>query len=497
MNKRSAGVLLNISELPSEFGIGGFGDESIDFAKWLKYVGFSKWQILPLTCLGMGDSPYSGHSAFGGNSLYIAPKKLLNIGLIDENAMRSAMYGGSAHTVDYAFVRNAKRALVDGLVDRLASSPEVIEYATAHKYWLDDYAAYMAIKDAHRGLAWYDWDSDLREHDAAAISAFISSHRRNYDYYIVEQYLFDMQWRAVKTEINEIGVDIIGDMPIYVSLDSVDVWAHRNIFELDESGKPTAVAGVPPDYFSATGQLWGNPLYNYTAMAQDGYEWFVERGKRMAELYNTVRLDHFRAFDRYWAVPYGSANAINGKWIKADGYGLLNKIMASNPDLDLIAEDLGIIDDGVIELRNALGLAGMHVMQFGFDDPFSTNAPHNFLRHSVAYTGTHDNNTTFGWLYELSPECRQNVYAYTGAPEGLEGGTTSKQVYAIIRTLMTSAANTVIVPFQDLSGWGNDTRINVPGIAEGNWRIRITYNDITNIDTQKFRDIIELSGRRC
>lgn len=495
MNKRSAGVLLNISELPSEFGIGGFGDEAIDFAKWLKYVGFGKWQILPLTCLGMGDSPYCGHSAFAGNALYIAPKKLLNCGFIDENTMRETMYNGSAHTIDYSFVNKAKRGLVANVVDKLINDDKIKDYAIKQKYWLHDYAAYMSIKDYYNGAPWYEWESDLREHDEITIKNFIETHRREYNYYVVEQYLFDTQWQSVKSEINSIGIEIIGDMPIYVSLDSSDVWAHREIFELDDNGKPSKVAGVPPDYFSATGQLWGNPIYNYQAMAIDGYRWFVERGKRMAELYNTVRLDHFRAFDKFWAVPYGSPDAIDGEWIKADGLQLLTRVMKANPQLNLIAEDLGIIDEGVIKLRNDLGLAGMHVMQFGFDDPNSTNAPHNYLRHSVAYTGTHDNNTIFGWLYELAPEKRQNVYEYVGAPEGLEGGAGSRQVYSIIRTLMTSAADTVIVPFQDLSGWGNDTRINVPGVADGNWRIRITYNDINSIDAQKFRNIIELSGR--
>lgn len=488
---RTAGVLLSISMLPNEYGIGGFGDEALEFGKRVRSIGFRDWQILPLTTIGMGNSPYSGVSAFAGNYLYIDPKRLQKSGLIDDDQARESVYNGSIYTVNYDFVRYSKKRIIQHCAGKVDTS----EYYEREKDWLKPYAEYMVIKELNELRPWYEWSDELKSRDMSAVDKVIAENKEKFDYYVLEQYLFDKQWSELKTELNAIDMKIIGDMPIYVSHDSADVWANRDIFKLDADGNPTEIAGVPPDYFSADGQLWGNPLYDYNAMAKDGYKWFKARVRRMNTLYDALRIDHFRAFDRYWSVPNGSKTAVNGKWEQAKGKELLTAVMKDSPGIELIAEDLGIIDDGVIKLRESLGLAGMHVMQFGLNDPTSTNCPHNFIKNSVAYTGTHDNTTAFAWLYEMQAQERENVLKYIGSSGAVEGGSYSKQIFALIRCLMTSVADRAIVPFQDLCGWGGDTRFNIPGVANGNWVVRITDNAINSLNVIGLNDLIRITGR--
>ncbi len=368
-------------------------------------------------------------------------------------------------------------------------------YANEQRDWLIDYAIFMALKDLHGGKPWFEWEDRFKYHDHSAIGEFMNEYSRELGYYICEQYLFEQQWQMRKEQINQMNIGIIGDMPIYVSYDSVDVWANPQYFDLDENYKPKKVAGVPPDYFCAEGQLWGNPLYNYDEMRKDNFRWFCNRIERMFKLYDKLRIDHFRAFDRYWAVEYGAKNAIEGEWCKGIGRELFAIVRHKFPKADIIAEDLGVIDDGVIDLRERTGFPGMRVLQFAFDSEVSPHMPHNYERNCIAYTGTHDNTTIYGWLASLGADARAKLYDYIGEHSDLEGGENSRLVWACIRTMLLSVADIVIIPFQDLAGWGEDTRMNIPGKATGNWRPRVTYDAIDRIRTDRLRRFNYLSNR--
>ncbi len=494
---RGSGVLLNISSLPSEFGIGGFGEEIVKFAEFLKRGDCKWWQVLPMTTIGLGESPYSGVSAFAGNYLYIDPFLLRDKGFITYEECDSLKYYGSPYVVDYEFCYNQKRRAVQMAYNHIMETDTDVlyTYANEQRDWLIDYAIFMALKDLHGGKPWFEWEDKFKYHDHSAIGEFMDEYSRELGYYICEQYLFEQQWQMRKEQINQMNIGIIGDMPIYVSYDSVDVWANPQYFDLDENYKPKKVAGVPPDYFCAEGQLWGNPLYNYDEMRQDNFKWFCNRIERMFKLYDKLRIDHFRAFDRYWAVEYGAKNAIEGEWCKGIGRELFAIVRHKFPKADIIAEDLGVIDDGVIDLRERTGFPGMRVLQFAFDSEVSPHMPHNYERNCIAYTGTHDNTTIYGWLASLGADARAKLYDYIGEHSDLEGGENSRLVWACIRTMLLSVADIVIIPFQDLAGWGEDTRMNIPGKATGNWRPRVTYDAIDRIRIDRLRRFNYLSNR--
>jgi len=494
---RGSGVLLNISSLPSEFGIGGFGNEAVKFAEFLKLGDCKWWQVLPMTTIGLGESPYSGVSAFAGNYLYIDPIMLRDSGYLTYEECDSLKYYGSPYVVDYEFCYGQKRKAVQMAYQHiLQSNTDVLyTYTNEERDWLMDYAIFMALKDYHNGKPWFEWEDKFKYHDHSAIGEFMNEYSRELGYYICEQYLFEQQWQMRKEQINQMNIGIIGDMPIYVSYDSVDVWANPQYFDLDENYKPKKVAGVPPDYFCAEGQLWGNPLYNYDEMRKDNFRWFCNRIERMFKLYDKLRIDHFRAFDRYWAVEYGAKNAIEGEWCKGIGRELFAIVRHKFPKADIIAEDLGVIDDGVIDLRERTGFPGMRVLQFAFDSEVSPHMPHNYERNCIAYTGTHDNTTIYGWLASLGADARAKLYDYIGEHSDLEGGENSRLVWACIRTMLLSVADIVIIPFQDLAGWGEDTRMNIPGKATGNWRPRVTYDAIDRIRIDRLRRFNYLSNR--
>ena len=494
---RGSGVLLNISSLPSEFGIGGFGEEIVKFAEFLKRGDCKWWQVLPMTTIGLGESPYSGVSAFAGNYLYIDPFLLRDKGFITYEECDSLKYYGSPYVVDYEFCYNQKRRAVQMAYNHIMETDTDVlyTYANEQRDWLIDYAIFMALKDLHGGKPWFEWEDKFKYHDHSAIGEFMNEYSRELGYYICEQYLFEQQWQMRKEQINQMNIGIIGDMPIYVSYDSVDVWANPQYFDLDENYKPKKVAGVPPDYFCAEGQLWGNPLYNYDEMRKDNFRWFCNRIERMFKLYDKLRIDHFRAFDRYWAVEYGAKNAIEGEWCKGIGRELFAIVRHKFPKADIIAEDLGVIDDGVIDLRERTGFPGMRVLQFAFDSEVSPHMPHNYERNCIAYTGTHDNTTIYGWLASLGADARAKLYDYIGEHSDLEGGENSRLVWACIRTMLLSVADIVIIPFQDLAGWGEDTRMNIPGKATGNWCPRVTYDAIDRIRTDRLRRFNYLSNR--
>lgn len=485
---RSSGIFLSISSLFSDFGIGGFGSEVETFAEFIKNGGGHWWQVLPITTIGLGNSPYSGVSAFAGNYLYIDPVKLCKKGYINEADVEEAKYHGEPYTVDYDFVLNSKRRVIEKAYENIKKDKSsLLElYMGSNRNWLLDYALYMSIKDYFGGKPWFEWDEPYKMHDNSVIGQFISEHSEEIGYYVCEQYLFEEQWQECRATIAKYNIKIIGDMPIYVSYDSADVWANPENFELEsQTLKPKKIAGVPPDYFCREGQLWGNPIYNYDYMKKHRFNWFVERIERMFKLYDKLRIDHFRAFDRYWAVDFGAENAINGEWVQGCGDDLFPILHKKFPNADIIAEDLGIIDDGVIAMREKYGFPGMRVLQFALDSGSSPHIPHNFERNSVVYTGTHDNNTTYGWLTHLNHEQMSKLQDYLGEYDELRGGENNNYIWSCIRVLMTSVADIVIIPFQDLAGWGEDTRLNIPGVAENNWRVRVPRYVLNNIQLDK------------
>ena len=399
MLNRSSGILLNVSSLPSKYGIGGFGEETERFADFMLESGFHYWQILPITTIGTGWSPYSGSSAFAGNFLYIDPDRLVRDGLIGREDADKCRYD-DPYAVNYIFCRDAKRALLRKAYDGFADAAALDRFEKEHA-WLPDYALFMAIKDAHDGKPWWQWEDRYKFAAKGDRKAIAGEFAREYRYYVFEQYIFDRQWSEVRDALALKNVRIIGDMPMYVSLDSSDVWGDPALFKLDENLAPTEVAGVPPDYFSKDGQLWGNPLYNYSHMRKDGFKWWMSRIDRMMELYDVLRIDHFRAFSAFWAVDAKAKTAKEGEWRKGVGKELFPKVFKKYPRERFIAEDLGIIDEDVNELLAYTGLPCMRVMQFGFEDGDSIHLPHNFSRNCVGYTATHDNNTTLGWMYSL------------------------------------------------------------------------------------------------
>lgn len=497
MLKRSSGILLNISSLPSEYGIGGLGKETDEFCDFARECGFHYWQILPVTTIGLGDSPYSGVSAFAGNYLYTDPDTLAKEGYISEEEKREYVYE-NPYAVDYAWVRESKKKLLKKAYTVAAQKDaEKLEQFEKSAGWVRDYALFMALKEYYDFKPWWEWDEKHKKIKEAEKKKFISEHREEYGFYLFEQYVFEKQWTDAKKRINEKGIKLIGDMPMYVSLDSADVWGQPDAFMLDENMNPTQVAGVPPDYFSEEGQLWGNPLYNYDNMRKDGFSWWMKRFDRMAELYDVLRIDHFRAFSQYWAVDFGQKTAKNGQWKDGIGQELFTKVFEKHDMDGFIAEDLGIIDEKVNELLAKLGLPCMRVMQFGFSDGDSIHLPHNFSRNCVGYTATHDNDTTLGWMYKLPENILDYMLRYIECDrkDFGGGGYDCKATKIFIRRLVSSCCRLAVIPFQDMCGYGSDCRMNTPGVAQGNWTFRATKDAMNSVDKGYFHYINCLYGR--
>lgn len=495
--KRGAGVLLNISSLQGDYAIGGFGDEVLKFADHIKSMGFHYWQVLPMTKIGFNNSPYSSESAFAGNCLYVSPDMMFKDGYISGEDLQECKYYNQRYSVDYQAARIVKRRMFEIAYKNFSKMDELKTFLEKEKYWLDGYAKYMAIKEAHELKPWWEWPKGLKACKADVVKAFIDKHEDRYYFYVFTQYMFQKQWDIMRKEIKKRDVKIIGDTPIYVALDSADVWNNQGEFLLDKNGRPKSVAGVPPDYFSATGQVWGNPLYNFNKMKKNDYAWWLDRVQRMFDLYDIVRIDHFRAFDRFLAIPYGETTAVNGKWKKGPGMDLISKINAKFSKDRIIAEDLGTIDDGVRELLKESGYFGMRVLQFAFDDYESTHLPHNYPLNTVAYTATHDNNTTLGWLYATSEETRKYIFDYLEIDWNTwgEGGYYSKSVKTAIKAVIRSSALLAVIPYQDLCGYGADTRMNIPGVCDGNWAFRMTQEAYDNIQKDYYLHLNNIYGR--
>lgn len=494
--KRCGGVLCHISSLPGKYGIGTLGEGARLFVDFLKESGFGLWQILPVGPCDFYNSPYSGESLFAGNVLFTDPGILFEKGLITKDELESAEFS-DIYVTQYDALKKTRPALFRAAFGRISESDrEEICAFDRENTWLHGYALYRAIKDRFSGAPWYEWEKPYRMRDKKALSLFEKEHAEDIFYHKFLQWEFSRQWASLKEYANKSGVGIVGDMPIYPAYDSADVWYNPQLFMLDDDLSLTHCAGVPPDYFCADGQLWGNPLYNWNEMEKTSYRFWLDRIKLTLTRCDAVRIDHFRAFCAYWAIPAGQS-AKNGRWLPGPGMKLFNAVKKELKNPNIIAEDLGDIDDDVRSLLKESGFPGMGVMQFAFiSDGDSVHLPHNYSRHTVAYTGTHDNTTILGWLWESTPESRNYALSYCGFEgDWGQGGPGSLVIRSIIRTLWRSSALSAIVPVQDLCGFGGDTCMNHPGTAEDNWCFRLTKDALGSIDKDFYKSLNGLYKR--
>ena len=475
MNRKS-GVLMHISSLYGDYSIGSFGKCAKEFIDFLSECKFSYWQVLPFNMADFYNSPYQSYSAFSGNPYFVDLETLFTKGYITNEELEQARQL-QPYSVEYDKLWEERFLLLRKASLRV-SDKEKISSFIEKRPCVNNFCLFMAKKEANENKPWNMWDREDYDPDTLFMWQFI-------------QYEFINEWLEVKKYANGKGVKIIGDIPIYVSFDSSDVWSNKEEFLLEDN-KPTLVAGVPPDYFCEDGQLWGNPLYNWEKMKENGFSWWMERLSYMTELFDGVRIDHFRGLESFWAVPYGSENARGGKWVKGPGLDLIDKINSRFSDKLIIAEDLGEITEDVIKLLEESKLPGIRVLQFGFlGDYDNPHMPHNYINNSVAYTGTHDNNTLLGHLWELDMNNKKRMLEYCN----YFSSDWEKGFDSILRAVFMSNAGIVILPIQDLLGYGSDTRMNVPGRAEGNWRFRITKDQLLSIDKNKFIKLNELYKR--
>jgi len=489
---RSAGVLLHPTSLPGRHGIGDVGAGARAFVDWLQAAGCRRWQTLPLVPVGAGYSPYASLSSLAGNPMLIDLDDLVARGALAKNDVEAGS-AFSKDVVEWSRVIAFKQASIDQACHRIAKTSagqEMIGKYRAREPWVDDDALFTVIKQTHNGLPWWQWEPGLKARDPAALARARADLAPQIERRVVEQALFDEQWHALRAYAEQKGVSFIGDIPIYVADDSADVWANRSLFALDDEGQPTHVAGCPPDAFSETGQWWGSPLYRWDAMKADGHRWWIARLKRNLELTQIVRIDHFRGFAGYWSIPKTAKDARGGSWKVGPGQPLFDDIQAAlGKNLPIIAEDLGVITDDVIALRDHIGLPGMKILQFAFGaEPDNAYLPHNHVQNSVVYTGTHDNDTTLGWWKAESDFTRDHVRRYLGR----DG---SDIVWDMIRLTMLSTADTAIVPFQDILTLDSGARLNTPGLTDGNWAWRVRADAFHPNLSNRLRELVELGDR--
>ncbi|MEH2416770.1 4-alpha-glucanotransferase [Nostoc sp.] len=493
---RSSGILLHPTSFPSRFGIGDLGLEAYRFIDFLKESHQQYWQVLPLGPTGYGNSPYMCYSAMAGNPLLINPEKLLDEGLLAEEDFAN-LPGFPVEKVDFQQVVPIKIGLLKKACENFRTNATPIQhkefegFCDSKAYWLDNYALFMALKDANDNANWYTWEPEIVKRDPQALDQVQDRLKEEIFYYKFIQFEFFRQWSELKSYANMRGIDIIGDIPIYVAHDSADVWAHPDIFCLDkETGAAAQMAGVPPDYFSATGQLWGNPVYNWEELQKQDFKWWVQRFEAMLDYVDIIRIDHFRGFEAYWSVPQGEETAMNGKWVEAPGDAFFEVIRQKLGKLPVLAEDLGVITPEVDALRDKYEFPGMKVLQFAFgSDPGNPFLPFNYPRNAVVYTGTHDNDTTVGWFNSANDNEKQNLLLYLGciSPEGIH--------WDLIRLALSSIANQAIIPLQDILGLGNEARMNFPSVAEGNWEWRYQASALTQELGDRLKVLTRLNGR--
>ncbi len=489
---RKSGILLPISSLPSAYGIGSFSKEAYEFVDFLQEAGQKLWQILPLGPTGYGDSPYQSFSTFAGNPYFIDLEKLIGEGLLTKAEADACDFGTHPEYIDYEKMYFLRFEVLRKAFERFrtVTRPAYNEFLRDNADWLEDYALYMAVKNHFDGHSWLEWDEDIKLRQTEAVSTYKEKLKDDIDFYKFQQYEFYKQWQALKSYANSKGIQIVGDIPIYVALDSADAWAHKELFQLDEEGIPTAVAGCPPDAFSATGQLWGNPLYNWDYHKSTGYRWWMKRLRYCFKLYDVVRIDHFRGFDEYYAIPYGDKTAEFGHWEKGPGYDLFDVMKRTLGDKAVIAEDLGFLTDSVIEMVKKTGFPGMKILQFAFDPREESDyLPHNYGKNCVVYTGTHDNDTTKSWYHTLDDASRDFADRYLNLSDN------SHVALDFVRAALASVADTAVIPMQDYLELGMEARINTPSTLGDNWKWRMKKGVCTKALAEKIRRLTQLYGR--
>lgn len=492
---RSSGVLMHISSLPSPYGIGTMGRAARDFVDFLQKSGQRYWQILPICPTGYGDSPYQTFSTFAGNPYFIDLEMLTEAGLLEKNdyadidweSTPDRVNFGALYEKRYPVLRKAAKKLGEKVPERYQ------DFCEKQSFWLDDYALFMTLKDANDGKAWQEWPEGLKNREEAALHKAREQYAEELTFWKILQFLFYEQWQSLRRYANEKGISIIGDLPIYVALDSADVWAKPEEFQLDENRLPIEVAGCPPDGFSAKGQLWGNPLYDWDKMEKEGFSWWIKRIEYLTNVYNVLRIDHFRGFDSYFAIPYGADTAAGGCWKKGPGMKLFDAVEQAIGHKEIIAEDLGFLTESVKKLLSDSMFPGMKVLQFAFDSRDANSVeyfPHNYPVHCVAYVGTHDNDTVQGWIAAISEEDAALAKAYLPLTNPAE------YHWEMMQALWKSVAELTIVQAQDLLGLGSESRMNTPSTSAGNWQWRAKPGVFTDALAQKLLEQIKLFGRQ-
>lgn len=485
---RTCGILMPVSSLPSAHGIGTFGAAARDFVDFLQKANQRRWQLLPIGATGYGDSPYQSFSAFAFNPYFIDLDILCADGLLTQEEIEATDMGSDAHKTDYGKLFDNRFPLLKKAAARFEKTQSYADFEAENAMWLYDYALFMALKEENGFAAFSLWSDDIRTRRPHAIEAAQKRLAEETEFWKIVQYLCAAQWKALKAYANERGVQIIGDIPIYVSPDSSDLWANPQLFQLDKNGNLSEVAGCPPDGFSADGQLWGNPLYNWALHAETGYAWWINRLKHAKSVYDIVRIDHFRGFAGYYAIPAGSDTAINGRWRQGPGVPFIEAVRQKLPDIKIIAEDLGFLTDDVRSLLKHSGFPGMKVLQFAFDSREESDyLPHNYTRNCIVYTGTHDNTTTADWQLSAPQDDVANAMEYLGAH-----GSFTK---CMIRAALASVADTAIIPMQDWLELGADARMNTPGTVSGNWQWRTTAEAFTDELAKEIARMTGLYGR--
>lgn len=488
--KRASGIIMPVFSLPGKYGIGTFGKEAYDFIDFLSDAGQKYWQVLPMGPTDCGNSPYSSLSVFAGNPNFIDLEQLIEEGAVDRNEVEMTDWGSG--DVDYDKVIPGKKKILKSAYLKAYGSvkEEVSDFAENNISWIYDYALYMALKEHFDGLPWYEWEEDIRLREQEAVEKYRSELKDSINYHIYVQYLFFKQWDKLKKYAEDKDVKFIGDIPIYAAMDSADVWASPENFQLDEKNMPVDVAGVPPDYFSEEGQLWGNPLYDWEAMKNDGYGWWIRRIGAAERLYDVIRIDHFRGLESYWAVPATEKTAVNGEWRKGPGLDFIERIKGWFCGIEIIAEDLGILTDDVRELLKNSGFPGMKVLQFAFDESGNSDyLPHKYEKNCVCYGGTHDNATIKEWLETGDKKEIEFAREYFGINKK------DNFNFGIIRGGMASVADTFITQMQDYLELGKEARTNIPGIAFGNWKWKMEEGAATKQLAAKILKMTKLYGR--
>lgn len=506
LENRGSGILLHPTSLPGRFGIGGMGPSARQFIDLLSQTGQSYWQMLPLGPTGYGNSPYMCFSAFAGNPLLISLERLAAEGLLDTADLQSVPEFPS-HRVDFASAVPFKYGLLRKAFDRFAGArsdafpDDYYQVCERNAFWLEDHALFMALKEAHGGRVWTEWEEPAARRNPDALVRWRDRLRREIQFHKFLQFVFCQQWQALRAYAAARNIRLIGDIPIYVAHDSADVWAHRYLFHLDERGDPLVVAGVPPDYFSATGQRWGNPIYRWEEMARHHYAWWIDRFRVNFAMVDLVRLDHFRGFEAYWEIPASDDTAVNGQWVKGPADDLFVAAKEALGELNVIAEDLGVITAEVDALRERLGFPGMRILQvaFGSDPKASEYRPHNYIRNCAAYTATHDHNTTVGWFTaepgSQTTQSAEEVRAERETTRKYLGTDGSEIHWDFIRLALSSVANLAVFPLQDLLGLGTEARMNRPGTGTGNWEWRFTFDMLTPDICNRLRELTEVYER--